>query len=183
MDIFRKRNSRKGQAAIEFLMTYGWMLLIVLIVGALIFSFIDFGNLLPASIDLSGSFRGDASRMVASETTDEIQLLVRYVGGGSVVVNTTTNAPSMSTNVGRSCTFRHLTDSASPTPNKINSSSTSGVDAVFFVNGQESVITFNCPGLTQGESIDGGVTIQYEDVRTAGLTLTSAGDYRVPVTQ
>ena len=43
----RINNNKKGQAAIEFLMTYGWMLLVVLIVGALIFSFVDFGSLLP----------------------------------------------------------------------------------------------------------------------------------------
>jgi len=46
---------KKGQAVIEFLMTYGWMLLVVLIVGALIFSFVDFGSLLPNKLDLSNN--------------------------------------------------------------------------------------------------------------------------------
>ena len=49
--VFNK--NKGGQAAIEFLMTYGWMLLVVLIVGALIFSFVDFGSLLPNKIELN----------------------------------------------------------------------------------------------------------------------------------
>ncbi|MCA9460473.1 MAG: hypothetical protein KC550_08055, partial [Nanoarchaeota archaeon] len=61
--VFNKNN--KGQAAIEFLMTYGWMLLVVLIVGALIFSFVDFGTLLPNKLDLSNDLRGVATEMTA----------------------------------------------------------------------------------------------------------------------
>jgi len=53
------KNNKKGQAAIEFLMTYGWMLLVVLIVGALIFSFVDFGSLLPNKIDLNNNLKAD----------------------------------------------------------------------------------------------------------------------------
>ncbi len=61
----RINNNKKGQAAIEFLMTYGWMLLVVLIVGALIFSFVDFGSLLPNKVELSNNLRADPTGSVA----------------------------------------------------------------------------------------------------------------------
>src|SRR6056297_3577797 len=61
--VFSKK--KNAQAAIEFLMTYGWMLLIVLIVGALIFSFVDFGNLIPNQINLNNNVQADATRSIA----------------------------------------------------------------------------------------------------------------------
>jgi len=51
-------------------MTYGWMLLVVLIVGALIFSFIDFGALLPNKLDLTGNIRADSSQLLATSGND-----------------------------------------------------------------------------------------------------------------
>lgn len=40
-----------GQSAIEYLMTYGWMLLVVAIVGGTIFSVVD-GDLLGSEVSV-----------------------------------------------------------------------------------------------------------------------------------
>lgn len=77
------RFNKKGQAAIEFLMTYGWMLLVVLIVGALVFSFVDFNSLLPDSVDISTqSILGDGANSAAYATDyiDTALQSVVYVG-------------------------------------------------------------------------------------------------------
>jgi len=50
-------NQKKGQAAMEFLMTYGWAILVVLIV---------IGALASESSTRSSSFRGNASSRRAS---------------------------------------------------------------------------------------------------------------------
>lgn len=180
MMVFNRNSSRKGQAAIEFLMTYGWMLLVVLIVGALIFSFVDFGSLLPSKLDLSNSFRGDAQRLVASDTTDQLQFVVRFVGARANQVDLTLPAdhPSFSAIGGKVCDFVSLTDSAGV-------EQTTGI--VSFVNGQESVLTFDCSvsgsNLIQGDVIEGTVTIKYSDPRTSTLTLVSTGALRVSITE
>lgn len=183
MDIFRNRNSKKGQAAIEFLMTYGWMLLIVLIVGALIFSFIDFGSLLPARVDLSGSFKGDASRIVASANpTDTLQLVIKYVGPGSVLI-TNASQVTLSPLGSKVCTFESMTNAAGTT---VTAASLNGATDVSFVNGQESTVTFDCSGgggLIQGDTLEGRMKVSYADSRTPTLTLSSSGNLRVGITE
>ena len=179
MDIFRarnfKKNSRKGQAAIEFLMTYGWMLLIVLIVGALIFSFIDFGTLLPARVDLSGSFKGDASRIVASADADTLQLVIKYVGPGSVIVSANDDSVSFEGLGSNQCDFEKMT--------KSDGLEAESDDEVPFVNGQESVLTFDCGDILEGDTIEGDLKITYSDSRTPTLDLISSGTVRVGITQ
>lgn len=171
--------NKKGQAAIEFLMTYGWMLLVVLIVGALIFSFVDFGSLLPSKVDLSNSFRGDAQRLVASASSSNVQFVVRYVGGRVGQVDLNNNGSVSLTPVGgKTCNFLNLTDAS-------QNAQSSGI--ISFVNGQESVISFNCTAtgggnLIKGDVVEGTVTIKYSDPRTQSLTLVSTGPLRVPVT-
>ena len=85
---------KKGQAAIEFLMTYGWMLLVVLIVGALIFSFVDFGSLLPNKLELSNNLRGDSTKSIAyseeySEVSkrSEVRVVFTYIGSNQAQIN------------------------------------------------------------------------------------------------
>jgi hypothetical protein len=172
------RKNNKGQAAIEFLMTYGWMLLVVLIVGALIFSFVDFGSLLPNKLDLTNSFRGDAQRVVASADTDQFQFVVRYVGARANQIDLDTTPPVFNPIGGKTCAFTNITDAGG---NPVNSGSVS------FVNGQESVFSFDCSdagsGLIESDVLEGDLTIKYSDPRTAALTLVSSGDIRVTITE
>ncbi|USN43906.1 MAG: hypothetical protein H6500_05970 [Candidatus Woesearchaeota archaeon] len=86
--------SNRGQAAIEFLMTYGWMLLVVLIVGALIFSFVDFGSLLPNKVDLNNQLRGSAAESLAysndaanGDNVNEMRIVFSYIGAKQALIN------------------------------------------------------------------------------------------------
>ena len=66
---------RKGQAAMEFLMTYGWAILVVLVaIGALAyFGVLSPGNYLPSSCTLSSGMSCDDFKV----TTSDAQLLFR----------------------------------------------------------------------------------------------------------
>jgi len=87
--------NKKGQAAIEFLMTYGWMLLVVLIVGALIFSFVDIDSLVPNQLELDNDLRAEATSSVAyaddytANTGDQNLVYVdfKYNGAGRVTIS------------------------------------------------------------------------------------------------
>ncbi len=167
--------TRKAQAAIEFLMTYGWMLLVVLIVGALIFSFVDFGNLLPNQLELSNNFRGDATRVIASDASNEIQFVVKYVGTTAQVSLTGAN-PSLNLITGQNCNFTEWT---------VGTNTATIGDTATITNGQEAVVTFLCTtggsSLIKGSAAEGTVNIKYSDPRTPTLLLTSAGKIRVSI--
>ncbi len=172
------RKNNRGQAAIEFLMTYGWMLLVVLIVGALIFSFVDFGSLLPNKLDLTNSFRGDAQRLVASANSDQLQFVVRYVGARANQIDLNTSPPTFTAIGGKSCAFGNVTDASG-----VALDGTGPVTSVSFVNGQESVFTFQCTNLIESDVLEGDLTIKYSDPRTSALTLVSSGNIRVTITE
>ena len=61
--------SRKGQSAIEYLMTYGWMLLVVAIVGGAIFAFTQ-GRCTQSATASGGSFSVKAFGLDASGNLD-----------------------------------------------------------------------------------------------------------------
>ncbi len=79
-NIFSKR---KGQSAIEYLMTYGWMLLVVAIVGGAIFATVQGQCAQQAS-----GFTGETVTVSTFEVTpDNVQ--VELTNGGSEQVNIT----------------------------------------------------------------------------------------------
>lgn len=89
---------RKGQAAMEFLMTYGWALLIVIIVIAALafFGLLNPGNLLPAKCDLGPGlscteFAGYSDSVILfvenglGTTLDQVSIAIEDCGGDDVV--------------------------------------------------------------------------------------------------
>ena len=66
---------RKGQAAMEFLMTYGWAILVVLVaIGALAyFGILSPSKFLPSSCMLSGGFSCTQYKVTASSVTIGVQ--------------------------------------------------------------------------------------------------------------
>ena len=164
------KKNKKGQAAIEFLMTYGWMLLVVLIVGALIFSFVDFGSLLPNQLDLSNSLRADATQMVASAgTPGNVSIVFTYLGTRAGSVNAI--ASGIERDVGNACTgqsVRNIDTSNTEEPN------------VQFINGQLGIITFECDSLVNGDTLEGQVAIEVTNDRT-GLDVMSRGRLRLKI--
>lgn len=172
--VFKKNT--KGQAAIEFLMTYGWMLLIVLIVGALIFSFVDFGSLLPNSVDLSNNLRADSTQLQADSEEDTVTIVFTYVGTQSSKINFDgDNQPLLKSDNGFECTPSEIKNLA--TGNNITATGN-----VQFIGGNLGWIKFECGAneLIQGDRLDADVVIPVVNTRTT-LATKSKGRVRVSI--
>lgn len=74
----------KGQSAIEYLMTYGWMLLVVAIVGGAIFSIAQQQNVESVSGFVGGDVVVDEFGITSD---DEFQLNIRNTGAQSTTIN------------------------------------------------------------------------------------------------
>lgn len=179
-----KKTNRKAQAAIEFLMTYGWMLLVVLIVGALIFSFVDFGNLLPSTVDFSSSsIQGDpqASNAYGEDFGAEshyVFLAFSYTGNNRAVIN---------------ASMLNMTDAISETGCDVvlvqndDTGANQATADVPFINGQRGTITFDCSAanggtdLITGDVFEGEIILGYEDSQRQGRVIPNKGTLRLPV--
>lgn len=152
-------NKKQGQAAIEFLMTYGWMLLVVLIVGALIFSFVDFGALLPKKVDLGNNLKGDGEGSLAyafdsslTDKQDEVDIVFTYIGSTQARINYT--AGRITTDLGENCYSYRIEnvdtgeingcDANSVDCDKATADAAQGTAAATFINGQTGIMTFIC---------------------------------------
>jgi len=172
---------KKGQAAIEFLMTYGWMLLVVLIVGALIFSFIDFNALLPNQLDFQGNLEGHPEQSVALSEEDTAALVFDYIGTDRQTIDVS-NA-NLTTPLGEYCS-----------PNTLENTDTQdsatageeGNETVGFSNGQTGVIEYNCEDLNEGtgliaeDILEATVTIELNNPQT-NLDVPISGTLRLQV--
>ncbi len=168
----------KGQAAIEFLMTYGWMLLVVLIVGALIFSFVDFGSLLPNKIDLNNNVRGSAtdSFALAGPGPGNVVIVFTYTGANRVTMDAN-HSVIKRTDSTEDCignTIRNVeteSEGASGTP-------------VTFLNGQTGILRMTCgvDDLLFGDVLEGQFTINVTNIKTSLATPTT-GPLRLTITE
>jgi len=171
--------NKRAQAAIEFLMTYGWMLLVVLIVGALIFSFVDFGSLLPNKVDLSNNLRASATESVASAKSSTVTVVFGYNGAKAASINI--SQAKLDADLGGSCpavTLRNI-------DLKTNVTDTSGIDSLTFLNGHDGVIAFNCsalqPPMIVDDVIEGKIVIPVTNAKT-GISVPSKGTLRLQIT-
>ena len=182
----------KGQAAIEFLMTYGWMLLVVLIVGALIFSFVDFGSLLPNKVDLGNDLRALETDSFASanganygDGKSYAIVVFTYSGARQISIDAaeTGNKITSALNPAESCSLSWVknvdTDVASsdsdgtPLNGTVASyhsglsatTAASGTTEVLFLNGQTGVLEFDC------SSINGNTGLLVNDILEGKVTV------------
>ncbi len=192
-------NKRKGQAAIEFLMTYGWMLLVVLIVGALIFSFVDFGALLPNKVDIGGNLKAAASESFASANSGATSYAIvtfTYNGAKQVVIDAgagNTNEIVSDIN-GETCPLVWLknvdTDAAEPLAadaiTLLAAASSSGAGTLPFLNSHTGVAVFDCSGINGGaglyenDALEGRITIALQNAKT-GVSTPNSGPLRLTV--
>lgn len=175
--------NKRGQAAIEFLMTYGWMLLVVLIVGALIFSFVDFGSLLPNKVDLNNNLRGSATDSAAYEAGGEIDS--SYSDANVVVVFTYNGAKRVEIGPEDAHIFPDSTSIPSCNSTVIMNSDTTtetdvSGDTVPFLNGQTGYFLFECTDLIKGDVLEGRVQIDVKSIST-GLKIPSSGPLRLTI--
>ena len=83
---------RRGQAAMEFLMTYGWAILAAVIVIGVLASFGVFSpsKYVPTSCVLSAPLGCDKSQVAASDATDAVSIVVRNGAGDSITLDSVT---------------------------------------------------------------------------------------------
>lgn len=123
---------KKGQAAMEFLMTYGWAILVVLIaIGALAyFGVLNPSRFLPASCTLMPGLSCDSFKVEG--TTDTVTLVVRNGLGDDL-----TNLQLTTTSCSGTPTIANLNDGATGT------------------------YTAGCTALTPGQRFKEVITISY----------------------
>jgi len=199
------KNNKKGQAAIEFLMTYGWMLLIVLIVGALIFSFVDFGALLPNKVELNNNLRAAQTESFAKigipgdsdGGKSHVVAVFKYVGSQRIVINGTSGKSSIMSDLNSNkCPMTWLrnadTDTGTiNTAEQFTSMSATNAAAggeVVFINGQTGVAVFDCTningvdtGFYENDVLEGKIQIEFKNAKT-GVPTPSSGSLRLGVT-
>jgi len=177
-------NNKKGQAAIEFLMTYGWMLLVVLIVGALIFSFVDFGSLLPNKVQLSNNLLADSAESYAEATGDTSTLVFKYNGIKKVRINASNSIITSSLD-GTTCTSTSIKNADTNTGTVGSGATTIVTTAIAFLSGQTGVIVFDCStiggtGLLKNDVLEGKIRVTVESVKT-GVRIPSQGNLRLAI--
>jgi hypothetical protein len=144
--------SRKGQSAIEYLTTYGWMLLVVAIVGAAIFTTIS--NTEGAQANIEG-FGDDISVEEVQVNTDDnlVMSLKNKAAEGVDIHNVTFSADG---NTAYNDTGISLSsdpeDTKTFTMQDVNSSDTSDTFNVVFTY---STDTFSESNLTENGTIEG----------------------------
>ncbi len=81
-----KFETQKGQSAIEYLMTYGWMLLVVAIVGGVIFATVQ-----GQCAQQAAGFTGETVTVESFEVTpNNVQVELANGGGEQITVNNAT---------------------------------------------------------------------------------------------
>ena len=197
------KKNKTGQAAIEFLMTYGWMLLVVLIVGALIFSFVDFGSLLPNKVELNNNLRASQTESFASVNSGDSYVTVPFTYSGSKKIQISVDPNSkIKSDVGSdSCVLVWIknvnTDAATTaatTDLVIGGTTLIGYQAatfvtdVIFISGQTGVAVYDCSsmnsnaGLLLNDVLEGKISLYFQNVQTK-IPTPSSGPFRISITE
>lgn len=141
---------RKGQAAMEFLMTYGWAILAAIIaIGVLAyFGVFSPGKYLPEICTINAPLGCEEHAIIAGSPTGSVRLIIRNGAGDSITINS----------IGVSgC----ATDSTGWT----------------VADGDVEDVTITCTGaLTSGQKFSGDVTITY---LKSGATINQTATGRV----
>lgn len=152
--------NRKGQAAMEFLMTYGWAILVVLIaIGALSY----FGVLTPQISD-SALFPAPITNI------------------GQPVLDADTNTIEVAFKNGVGSTINVTVDNASITPEKGTCTFTAGTLQIDDANANKQItvgsnfrVKWTCTNdVTSGETFKANAMFKYTNTET-GLTLKQQG--------
>ena len=154
---------RKGQAAMEFLMTYGWAILVVLIaIGALAyFGFLNPNKLLSDRCVITSGSGMDCQDYNADVSANTVTLRIRNLLDRSIIIGASGGS------------LAYDIDGTTGT-------CTSG--AVTINPGSSGDLAFNACGLTgnTGKKLKGDATITYT-LGTGGLTKTTAGSLIVTI--
>ena len=82
------KSFRKGQAALEFLTTYGWAFLVILVMigGLSYFGVFDFKSKLPDSCTFSGNSVECVNYQLNNGSSNQVQLSLKNIGEKSITI-------------------------------------------------------------------------------------------------
>lgn len=143
--------NKKGQAALEFLMTYGWAILSAIIIIGALGTYFYFNQGGSASIFVHEPFYGVATSGTAGVISLEIQN-----NGGETLSSVTVNV----TGTGVGCT-----------------QNTTGFDGSLST---PQIVTLGCAGATSGDTFRGDIVVTYLRPGSS-LPLTSTGSVTIPI--
>ncbi|MCH7536207.1 MAG: hypothetical protein IH948_10795 [Bacteroidetes bacterium] len=147
----RPIGNKKGQAAMEFLMTYGWAILAAIIVIGVLAIYFRPSSLTQTQVIVTAPFYGVGTTI----SENIVQVEVRNNGGESLQTLAT----------GTSLSFTQPSD-ATCTTNWVNGTITAG--------GSQIVIFDACSGLAPGDTVNAAVVLSYRRPGSS-LDLTSTG--------
>ncbi len=195
--VFNKNKS--GQAAIEFLMTYGWMLLVVLIVGALIFSFVDFGSLLPNKVELNNNILSKQSESFArfttgsTDTTSHVVVTFVYQGSDRVTINASDAGSKIASDLDGDCDLTWVKNADTQEATTLNNglsglTATNEGQKVTFIQSQTGIAVYDCSngynnngGFRQNDVLEGTITLIFRSAKT-DVPIPSSGPIRLGIT-
>lgn len=150
---------KKGQAAMEFLMTYGWAILVVLAaIGALAyFGVLSPEKLVPERTTFSAPFPSSEAAVVKADGTVQVALTNNY--GQKIELQDSIAGVAQ-------------TDCVAPDSYNITSKGTTA-STMNVSNGDTFIISFNCGALTSGDRFEGDITFTYKT--PSGLIHTHSG--------
>ena len=155
---------KKGQAAMEFLMTYGWAILVVLaaIAALAYFGVLNPSRFLPETCQLPAGLVCVGGKASVDGVNDRVELGFRNELGFSVNVTGVTDsdtADECDTSSVEACVGTACTPAAVPT---------------VFQNGQQGIVRLGCSNdVSSGNRFSQDVSIQYKNVQT-GVTHSAA---------
>ena len=156
--------NKKAQAAMEFLMTYGWAILVVLAaIGALAyFGVLSPGNLLPEKTTFKAPFLNTESAVIIWNSATNVTVQVPFTNsqGGSVNISTVT---ATATGTGDCVTVNGIWTDYS---------------AEVIPNGEAFILTWECANdnsLVAGDKFKADLGFEYKTT-TSGLTRVHSGE-------
>jgi uncharacterized protein (UPF0333 family) len=171
----RMLKSNKSQAALEFLMTYGWAILVVLVVISALayFGVMNPQRYLPPRCVFPSGI--SCASAVVKQGSNQINLRLVNGGGGGIIISNITAVPGVGNSLGFNCTA-----AAGPGWGTIS-------NVYHMANGEAGDYTLNCgaipstmvnPDLKYRWAL---VVTYYDDTATAAYATTMSGELYRPV--
>ena len=137
---------RKGQAAMEFLMTYGWAILAAIIaIGVLAyFGVFSPGKLVADSVTLNAPLYASAGQ--ADSTLNQVKVEIRNGAGSTIYL--VEPSSTVTTTSGTTCTLN---------------AATANEDIITMATDEQSIQLFDCPAgdLIAGDKFNGDIVVTY----------------------
>lgn len=154
------------------------LLLNLLIIGALIFSFVDFGAVLPTKLDLNNNLIGSANEIFACSDScsdgrqNSVYIALKYIGVKTISINS--NAGIINTIYGNVCKSVSINNLATEIQSEAG-------EEIQFRNGQTGFMVFQCEKqLIKNDMLEGDIKITLKDMKTQ-QKIDSTGSIRLNI--